>query len=159
MSQDSTLFASFWIGDDLFGTNILQIREVIQSPDYSPVPHAPDMVLGLMNLRGQIVTLIDTASSLGLSTTPAAPPRTCIILKTDQELERVERGPFMEQVGEDAVGLLVDRMGEVVEVSHQHIDRSPANTSDGQSVFILGVAKLDKKLMTLLRLQRILAHP
>lgn len=158
MSQDTTLFASFFIGHDLFGTNILQIREVIENPPYSPVPHSPDIVLGLMNLRGQIVTLIDTATSLGVETDPANPPRTCIILKTDEELSRVERSSFIEAVGGDAVGLLVDRMGEVVEVPNQNIDRSPANASAGQSAFILGVAKLDQQLMTLLCLQRVLEH-
>lgn len=151
----SVQFASFYLGDDLYGINILQIREVIQNPEYSPVPQAPAIVEGLMNLRGQIVTVIDTSRSLGF---PEAEDRsTCIILKTDEELGAKRlAGSWVVSVGQDTVGLLVERMGEVVDLSEEEIDASPANASEQASSYILGIAKLEGELMTLLDLSHVL---
>ena len=150
-------FATFCVNDALYGTDILQIREVIERPDYSPVPQAPPIVEGLMNLRGQIITVIDLARSLGVSAAGREKPRTCVILKTDGELEgQRTQDTALERIGPENVGLLVDGMGEVVEIDDGEIDASPANTSPADLEFIKGVAKLDKELLTILSLRRVL---
>jgi purine-binding chemotaxis protein CheW len=155
--MSARLFASFYVNDALCGTDILQIREVLERPEYSRVPQAPAIVEGLMNLRGQIVTVIDVARSLGVASTSPERARTCIILKTDGEMEGLRReGPPLERVGAETVGLLVDSMGEVLEIDDESIDVSPANTSQTDLEFIKGVAKLDKELMTILSLERVL---
>jgi len=157
--MSSRLFATFYVNDALCGTDILQIREVIERPEYSNVPQAPAIVEGLMNLRGQIVTVIDVARSLGVSSTEGKRPSTCIILKTDGELEGLDSGgDTLEHIGTEIVGLLVDKMGEVVEIEDESIDASPANTSQKDLEFIKGIAKLDKELMTILSLKRVLEY-
>lgn len=153
----STLqFASFYLDDALYGIGILQIREVIKQIASSPVPQAPDVVDGLMNLRGQIVTLIDLSRSLGL-TDAGGERETCIILKTDQELLNMALpSAQFDQVGSDAVGLLVDRMGEVVDVDEGDIAPAPANASQVDAGFLRGVVQLDDELMSILSLSRVL---
>ncbi len=155
----STLqFATFFINETLCGMNILQIREVISQPGYSPVPQAPSIVIGLMNLRGQILTVIDTRRSLGIAGGYDPESETCIVLKTDAELESHRlSGEWIERLGNDAVGLIVDRMSEVVEIDERDIDASPANLLRHNAEFIRGVVKLDQGLVTILRLERVLA--
>ena len=149
-------FATFLVNGNLCGTNILQIREVIKGPEYSPVPQAPDIVEGLMNLRGQIVTVINVAKSLGLRQHGSC--ETCIILKTDDELvKHFSEDALIEKTGSDVLGLLVDEMGEVVDIDDAIIDSSPANTPAADSEYIKGVVKLEDELMTILSLKRVLA--
>jgi purine-binding chemotaxis protein CheW len=149
-------FATFYVDDAPFGVDILQIREVIRGVACTPVPQARDEVHGLMNLRGQIVTVVDLGRRLGLGG-DARSRGTCIILKTDDELQAFrDRDSTIEPVGSDAVGLLVDRMGEVVTVPAEDIDQAPANTPEADQTFLRGVVKLDGELLTLLRLRAVL---
>ncbi|MBN2798872.1 MAG: chemotaxis protein CheW [Deltaproteobacteria bacterium] len=148
-------FATFYLGDDLYGINILQVREVIQDFHVSQVPQTPAPILGLMNLRGQIVTVVHLGRNLGIQV--VEPQNTCIILKTNDELAQVHASrSWIFPAGEDSVGLVVDEMGEVVEVDEEEIDASPANSSDRDSATIAGVARLDKELLTILHIDSIL---
>lgn len=155
--MSTSQYATFYVNDALCGTNILQIREVIKDPVYSPVPQAPFMVEGLMNLRGQIVTVINMAKSLGLAIQTTSLYTTCIILKTDEELAKQDFGKSpSERIGPDGVGLLVSDMGEVIDIDEDDIDAPPANTPSPDKEYILGVAKLKDELMTIVSLKKIL---
>ena len=154
--MSTTQFATFYLNDMPFGVDVLQIREVIRGVSCTPVPQTAQEIHGLMNLRGQIVTVVDLARRLSLD--GADTPRgTCVILKTDGELATQARSSEeLEDVGDDAIGLLVDRMGEVVSVSYEDIDPAPANTGEVDAPFLRGVVKLDGELLTLLRLRPVL---
>lgn len=148
-------FATFFLAGELYGVNILQVREVIQDFRISQVPQTAPAILGLMNLRGQIVTAIHLGRALGLEV--KEPQSTCVILKTHDELGPIHgKKPWIFHVGDDSVGLVVDEMGEVVEVDEDDMDASPANSSEIESSTIGGVAKLKKELLTVLHLERIL---
>ncbi len=152
----SLQFASFVVDDVLYGVNILQVGEVLKGIGYSPVPGAHQNVLGLMNLRGQIVTIVDLAKSLGISS-PQDEKNTCIIMKTDAQLDSLSLGSKnIERTGQDAVGLLVNRMAEVVDVDPKEIAAYPANTSQTDASFVKGVIKLEHELLTILSLERVL---
>ena len=150
--------ATFYLDEVLWAVNVLQIREVIRNPQFSPLPQAPPSVCGLMNLRGQIVSVIDLGTSLGHTqalddSVSTGPANTCVILKTDAELPQAHlESQRLEQAGPDPVGLLVQAMGEVVEIDEEEIDAAPPNATEEESRFIKGVAKLEGDLLLLLSL-------
>jgi len=134
----------------------LQVREILQRFDIAVVPQAPPVVRGLMNLRGQIVTALDLATCLGLPT--MASNGTCIVLKTDTELARVKwANRELEATGPDPVGLVVERMGDVIEVDASAIDVTPANTNPALRPFVRGVVRLEGELLLLLKLAPVLS--
>lgn len=149
--------ATFYLDDALYGTDILQVGEVLQGYVSSPVPGAHANVSGLMNLRGQIVTVVDLGRVLGHELQGGDERKICIILKTDSQLcvEALSTGA-LERVGQDTVGLAVDSMGEVVDVEEKEIDPSPANTDHLDARFMRGIVKLENSLLTILSLERVL---
>ena len=148
-------FATFNVNDNLYGIDILRVREVLKHVSCSPVPGAHPAIVGLMNLRGQVVTVLDLGSRLDKAA--RGERATCVILKTDDELDR--QG-LLEQVGNrvgsDAVGLLVDDMGEVITVTDDDLDEPPAQMSEAEKTLVKNVVMLDKGLMTQLSIERVL---
>lgn len=129
--SDAPQLCTFFIGDFTFGLEVRAIQEVILYQEMTPVPLAPPTVRGLINLRGQIVTAIDLRTRLGL------PP-----LAGD-------RRPMNVVVGtpEGAVSLLVDEIGDVVEVDPA-LHESPPETLTGPArELVSGVYKMTDRLL------------
>ncbi len=102
-------YVSFRIGEHLFGINILTVREIIRNVDFTPVERAPEYVRGLLNLRGQIITVLDLGPSLGMPLREIGRDSRCVIIKTEDEVASVlEAGILDEVMGTEAVGLVVD---------------------------------------------------
>ena len=138
---DGLEFATFYVGDLLIGTNILQVEEINRHLDLTPVPHAPVHVQGVINLRGEVVTVMDLRTILGL-------PR--------GEVTKDSRNVVVTSKGEQ-IGLLVDRIADVVRAATDHIDRPPANVNGVDGRFFRGVYKLDAELMVVLDIDAVLA--
>jgi purine-binding chemotaxis protein CheW len=153
-------FATFFLNEQLFGLDILLIREINKHLDISPVPHAPDYISGLINLRGQIVTLIDLKHRLGLGPCEINEDTHNIIIKTEAELQELsKREQIADQVAIlDKVGLLVGKIGDVVSVSREEIEDPPANLGKLDGKYISGVVKLEKELMAILSPAQILSE-
>jgi purine-binding chemotaxis protein CheW len=147
-----TQIATFRIEDRFYGTDILLVREINRSVDLTPVPHAPAYIRGLMNLRGQIVTVIDLGARLGLPDREADDESHVVILKRDDELRALEaRGEAVKPVGcGDTVGFLVDGVGDVVQATDAIREPSPANVGETEARFLSGVVKTDAGLVALL---------
>jgi purine-binding chemotaxis protein CheW len=127
-------FCTFILGDLFLGIEVLKVQEVLRYQEMTSVPLAPREVRGLINLRGQIVTAIDLRRRLGL------PPR--------------EEGQMPMNVivrtSEGAVSLLVDEIGDVVEVDESTFEEPPETATGRAREFILGVFKLDQRLLLIL---------
>jgi purine-binding chemotaxis protein CheW len=134
--------ATFYLGQALCGLDIHSIQEVNRVTDVTRVPQAPDYVKGILNLRGQIVTVLDIAGKLGLGST---------------EENRHNRIVIVQDKGE-AVGLLVSRMGDVMTTDRARIEPTPANTGSAQSEVFEGVIKGEEALVGILNLARVLAE-
>lgn len=154
----SKQFVTFYLGDDLFGIDILVVREINRNLDITPIDRAPDFVRGLLNLRGQIVTVLDLGNRLGLNRRTVQKTSSCIVLKTTQELER--NGVEVElatATTTDVVGLFVDRIGDVVTVDTSEI-APPANHQSGLARrYMHGVIKLQGQLLVTLKTSAILS--
>ncbi len=144
--------ATFFLGDETFGIDILMTKEIGKIQEITRVPEAPDYILGLMNLRGQIVTLMDPGAFLDQNSAVDPSTRRLIILKTEEELEELRRHNLVSgnRVSQDILALVIDRVGDVLEVDNAKITPPPSNLSAGKKEFVTGVIQLEKKLVILL---------
>jgi len=133
-------FVTFQIGDHLLGIDILRVREINRVLDITPVQHCPPYMRGLINLRGQIVTIFDLGVRLGLGPRKLTERSHNIILKPD------------------TVGLLADSIGDVVETREEDIEPPPANAGEIEGKFIEGVLKLETDLLVILSAGKLLEY-
>ena len=131
-------FCTFYLDKVLFGVELRGVQEVIQQVELTDVPLAPAVVGGLINLRGQIVTAIDLRRRLELSERPDDILPVNVVVRTQ----------------DGAVSLLVDEIGDVVEVEQETFESPPETLQGKIRMVILGVHKLDRQLMHLLDIEK-----
>ncbi len=127
-------YCTFYLDDLFFGIDVLMVQEVIKLQDMTNVPLASKVVQGLINLRGQIVTAIDLRRRLELSERPADQEPMNIVIQTD----------------DGAVSLLVDEIGDVLEVTEATLEPPPRTVKGTARELITGVHKLDGCLLLIL---------
>jgi purine-binding chemotaxis protein CheW len=152
-------FSTFRLGDRLFGLDLMMIREINRILDITPVPHASAHIRGLINLRGQIVTILDLAVRLGLPSRDIDEESHNIILKTNTELAVARQAGNGKHyvTSTDLVGFLVDAIGDVVEADESAIEPPSANVSEAESQFLAGVIKTEAGLLVLLDIKEVLS--
>ncbi len=126
-------FCTFYVDELFFGVKVLQVQEVIRLQTMTVVPQSSTMVRGLINLRGQIVTAIDLRRRLGLGEKENWAPMNVVI-----------------QTDEGAISLLVDEIGDVLEVSDDVLEPPPTTIQGKIKDVITGVYKLEGKLLLVL---------
>ncbi|PIE57636.1 MAG: chemotaxis protein CheW [Desulfobulbus propionicus] len=132
--------ATFYVGDALCGMDILKVQEINKLMEMTKVPQSPEYVLGILNLRGQIVTIIDLGKKLGLdSTDMGSDPRNIIVNAPGEH-----------------IGLLVKSISDVVMADPDKIEPAPANMSGIQGAFFTGVYKTESKLIGILDIKKVL---
>ncbi len=141
-SQPYIDLTTFNIGDVCCGINILLVQEINKLTEVTCVPLAPDYVKGILNLRGQIITVIDVGKRLGL---PSGEP----------DEARHQRNIIVHFENE-SIGLLVDGIGEVFRAENENIEKSPENVAGMQGQFFEGVLKTEKQLISILNLAEVL---
>ncbi len=152
-------FTTFYIDDSLYGIDVRYVREINRNTDITPVELAPPYVRGLLNLRGQIVTILDCAVRIGLPVKDVLSTSRCIVLKTSDESKKSGATDTDEMSGaHDIIGLLIDKIGDMVIVDEEAIEPPPANSGGVDGKYIQGVVKLEKELLVVLRLREILSH-
>ncbi|MDY7101963.1 MAG: chemotaxis protein CheW [Actinomycetota bacterium] len=134
-------FSTFTVADHLFGIEVLRVQEVIRHLEMTPVPLASRDISGLINLRGQIVTAIDLREKLDM------PQR------TDGKLPM----NVVVRSEESSVSLLVDAIGDVIEVDQDAFERPPETMEGVARHLIRGAYKLDGRLLLVLDIERVLA--
>lgn len=150
-------YVGFKVDQYLFGINILTVREIIRNGEFTPVELAPPAVRGLLNLRGQIITVLDPGPALGLPLREITSETRCIIVKTDDELAPlVADGLLNESTSSEAVGLVVDGISDVVQAGETDLEPAPANVPGIDSRGLRGVVKLDGALLMVLRLDALI---
>jgi purine-binding chemotaxis protein CheW len=134
--------ATFYVGDSLCGMDILKVQEINKLLEMTEVPLAPDYVKGILNLRGQIVTVIDLGSKLRLA---------------DTETDGDTRNIIVNSNGE-YIGLLVHRIGDVERTEEENIEPPPANIGGIQGKYFEGVFKKENSLIGILNVEEILKN-
>jgi purine-binding chemotaxis protein CheW len=127
-------YCTFYVDGLFFGVEVLRVQEVIRFQEMTPVPLASNVVSGLINLRGQIVTAIDLRRRLALADRDPAELPMNVVIRTD----------------DGAVSLLVDQIGDVLEVDADNYERPPETLSGVARQLVLGVYKLKDNLLLIL---------
>jgi purine-binding chemotaxis protein CheW len=139
--QEEKRLCTFYLDDERYGIDILTVREIQRGSRVTPARGAHAWVRGLVNLRGQIVTVIDPAIRMGFAPREFGPQSRIVILKTNAELPQLEGGVI--ETGEDRVGLCVDRIADVHTVEDDTLDPlPPAADGTGQDELLSGVIQL-----------------
>ena len=133
--------ATFFIGDALYGIDILNIQEINRNMDITWVPQAKEYVKGVLNLRGQIVTIIDLGKKLGLSPASMEKGNRNIIINSQDEY----------------IGFLVDQISDVLPAEPSRIEPAPANISGVQGKYFRGVFKTESSLIGILDIDAVLS--
>jgi purine-binding chemotaxis protein CheW len=139
--SDAKQFCTFYLDSHFFGVEVHKIQEIIRSQPMTRVPLAPAIFRGLINLRGQIVTALDLRRRLELRDRPAGELPINVVVKSD----------------DGAVSLLVDEIGDVVEVDGSSFEKPPETLSGAARELVLGVYKLKDRLLLHLDTERITA--
>ena len=145
-------FTTFRLDKQLFGTEVLLVREINQQMEITPVPQSTDYVRGLINLRGQIITIFDLGIRLGMAPREIGPESHIVVLKTEDELSlvRAHEGRDDLTTSADPVGMLVDAVGDVVEAHEAEIEAPPPNVGAVDGRFLSSVVKLDRDVLVIL---------
>ena len=142
-SNDEVLqWVTFQLEEETYGINVMQVREVFRYTEIAPVPGAPDYVLGIINLRGNVVTVIDTRSRFGLMQGEITDNTRIIVIESERQV----------------IGILVDSVAEVVYLRSSEIDTTPSVGTDESAKFIQGVSNRDGKLLILVDLNKLLTE-
>lgn len=151
-------FMTFYIEKGVYGINILGIREINYTANCTQVPLAKHHIQGLLNLRGQIVTIFDTGIPLGYKNrTLHAAENSMLIMKTNHELSPVARNQGIETHA-DVVGLLVDSIGDVISCDETEIEPIPAHADINVSRFLSGVVKHNEELVSIINVPELLKY-
>ncbi|ALN17454.1 chemotaxis protein CheW [Ectopseudomonas mendocina] len=145
ISNAAGQYLTFTLAQELFGVDIHAVREIIEYGRLTSVPMMPPSILGVINLRGAVVPVIDLGLRFGGKATVIG-PRTCIVI-----LEIASRD------GLRVIGMVVDAVNEVLELGSGQIEPPPSFGNRIRADFIRGMGKLDDRLVVLLDVGRVLS--
>jgi purine-binding chemotaxis protein CheW len=140
-SQAKRQFITFWLGEQEFGADIMSIREIRGWTPTTELPHSPDYVLGVINLRGMVLPVIDLKARLGRGRTDATVKNVIIVVRC----------------ADQTMGVLVDAVSDILTVTESDIQVTPELARDTGSEFVEGIAVLDQRMVTILSMVRLAA--
>lgn len=140
-SEDPVLqWVNFKLAGETYGINVMQVQEVLRYTEIAPVPGAPSYVIGIINLRGNVVTVVDTRHRFGLPSGELTDNSRIVIIEADSHV----------------LGILVDSVAEVVYLRQSEIETAPNVGNDESSKFIQGVCHKNNELLILIELDKLL---
>jgi len=139
-------FLTFLMANEKYGLEILKVREIIGIMDVTPVPTTPSFVRGVINLRGKVIPVVDLRLKFKMEAKENT-QRTCIIVV------HLARAPQ-----EMIMGIIVDEVSEVLDIDQDQIEPPPSFGADIRTDFILGMGKVNQKVVTMLDIDRVLSE-
>jgi purine-binding chemotaxis protein CheW len=137
---DGRQLCTFHVDDLYLGVDVMEVQEVIRYQEMTVVPLAPDVVRGLINLRGQIVTALDLRRMLGLPALPA---------------DQLPANVVIRDGADEAVSLLVDQIGDVVDTDEDDFEPVPPTVTGPARHLVRGAYKLPDRLLLVLDTHRV----
>ncbi len=136
-----TQWVTFILDGEKYGINVIQVREVLRNIEIAPVPGALSYILGIINLRGNVVTVLDTRARFGLTSADFNEESRIIIIETNDQI----------------VGLLVDSIAEVADILQSQIELTPNVGNDDSAKYIRGVHSKNGELLILVDVEKVLS--
>ncbi|BCD99170.1 chemotaxis protein CheW [Marinagarivorans cellulosilyticus] len=141
ISEDPVLqWVTFHLAGETYGVNVMQVQEVLRYTEIAPVPGAPHYVIGIINLRGNVVTVIDTRNRFGLTPGELTDNTRIVIIEAEKNV----------------VGILVDSVAEVVYLRQSEIETAPNVGNEESAKFIQGVCHKNNELLILIELDKLI---
>ena len=141
VAEEVLQWVTFQLDRETYGINVMQVQEVLRYTEIAAVPGAPDYVLGIINLRGNVVTVIDTRSRFGLQPAEVSDNSRIVIIEPEKQV----------------IGIMVDSVAEVVYLRASEIDVAPSVGTEESAKFIQGVSNRDGELLILVDLNKLLS--
>jgi purine-binding chemotaxis protein CheW len=133
-------FLTFFLDEEEYGIEILKVHEIIGMMSITVVPRTPTFIRGVINLRGKVIPIIDLRLKFGMEAIEQT-EETCIIVVQAQSVE---------------LGIVVDRVSEVLDIASDDIDEPPSFGADVPTDYLLGIAKTEGRVKLLLNIDRVL---
>ena len=133
-------WVTFRLFNETYGINVMQVKEVLRYTEIAPVPGAPAFVLGIINLRGNVVTVIDTNNRFGLPSSEITDDTRIVIIESEHNV----------------IGILVESVAEVVYLRKSEIEPAPNAGTEESAKFIQGVSNRNDDLLILVDLNKLL---
>ncbi len=140
-STDLLQLVGFQLDDEEYGIDILKVQEINRITEITKIPQSPDFVEGVINLRGNVIPIIDLRKRFNMP---------------HKEYDKQTR-IVVGEIGDRTVGFIVDAVSEVIRLPENTIEPPPNITSDDRTDYILGVGKLEDRLLMLLDIEKILS--
>jgi len=141
--SETTQFLTFTLVEEVFAVEISQVREVLEFTKVTRIPNVPEYIVGVINLRGHVVSVVDLRMKFGLPATDKTVSTCVIIIETELDGEKVE------------LGVMADSVKEVMNLSPDQIEPPPKIGSSKKSEFIRGMGKQDDNFIILLDTNRV----
>lgn len=141
LQEEPTLVSTFYVGGTLMGVNAMNVQEVVQLSSLTPVHHASGYIAGIINLRGQIVTVVDLKCRLEIDQLDGQPARDIFIVSSHGE----------------NIGLLVDEAADVIPADMDNLAPLPANMSAVQQKFLKGICQSEIRPIAILDTNSVLS--
>ena len=132
----------FRLDNESYGINVMQVQEVLRYTEIAPVPGAPSYVVGIINLRGNVVTVIDTRERFGLQAESITDHTRIVIIESESQV----------------IGILVDSVSEVVYLKQSEIEVTPNVGNESSGKFIQGVCNKNDELLIFVELNKLLSE-
>ena len=141
MAEEDTSFqlVTFQLGDELYGVDIMDVKEIVKTQNVRPIPNAPFYVEGIINLRGNVVTVIDTRARFGIPPAEVTDNTRIMIIESEKHV----------------IGILVDSVAEVADLNTADIDDTPNVGTEENAQFISGVCNRKDDLLILIDLTKL----
>lgn len=137
--EDIVQLVGFVVGDEEYSVPILSIQEIIKPIEWTRVPQTPGYVLGVFNLRGSVIPLIDLRQKFGLSVQKHSDDTRFIVIRHEEEV----------------AGFVIDRLTEAIRLKKSSIGPAPETVQEEESM-IEGVGKQDDRILTILKVEKLL---
>lgn len=141
--METSQYLTFYLNEEIFALNIIKIREVLEFDQVTTVPRTPDFVRGVINLRGEVVPVMDLHLKFGMASTEKT-VNTCIIIVEVS----LDNNPVI-------LGVLADSVQEVLEIEPKMIDPAPNIGMNINSDYILGMGKKDDYFIIILNIDKV----
>jgi len=138
-------YLTFALAHEQYGLEILKVREIIGYMEITALPQMPDYVKGVINLRGQVIPVVDLRAKFGMETTDVT-DQTCIIVVEIAQGDRTYN-----------TGMVVDHVQEVLDIAGKDIEETPQFGASVNMDFILGMGKIGNSVKILLAIDKVLA--
>lgn len=137
-------YLTFMLGHESYGVGVLKVREIIRLPDITPVPRMADYIMGVINLRGKVIPVVDLRIKFRLAKAGVT-ERTCVVVV---EVEMPSKEKLL-------IGLIVDAVEEVINIASGDIEPTPDFGTKFSADYIVGMAKTKGSVKTLLDIDKI----